>query len=69
VSLKPFLQPNNNMMLNTPTAIFFKEYVQFSPEILPLAPTAECPVDNNTTFGILVLGTFHGNQQFSSVPG
>ena len=41
-------------------------------KILPLVPAAEfcvCPVDNSTTFSILKLGTLHGNQHFSLVPG
>ena len=42
--------------------------------IRPLVPTAEfCAslivIDNSTIFGLLQLGTLHGNQCFSPAPG
>ena len=61
------------MMLNTLTMILKKEQsCTYLVKILLLAPTAEfCAslVDNGITFSILKLGTLHGSQHFSPVPG
>ena len=62
------------MTLNTLTVIeFFKEKSCTYPvKILLLVPIADfCAklMDNSTAFGIIKLGTLHGNQHFSLVPG
>jgi len=56
----------------TLTVIFFKQSCTYLVKILLLMPAAEfsaSPVDKSTAFGILELGTLHGNQHFSLVPG
>ena len=61
------------MRLGTLTAIFLKEQsCIYIVEIQLFVPTAElCAslMDKSTTFGMLELGTLHGNQNFSPVPG